>query len=611
MDWTELYDNSAEEHGRWEEKEKLIRYSHRTGILATLQSGTYSPLIAYLFTVNYILGVGCLGVPFAFLKSGIILGTISILVCSFFSFLTVIWVAQSSNRAMRSKIRTRGNAFQSPKPSRRTSATTSIVPKPLTEIHSLLPSISTSGSLNDLYQYMGAHSSLSERDSSSPSKSSRITSRKSSWQDSKRNSYQMASKARDYEIVEPEVTETAQLFLGDFYALYVYQGSLGALAYIGLLAYCQVFSQGCASMIWPAASSEPGITDPTRPPSVYTVAIPLIIFSAIVIPLSLYDLNEQIHVQVVMSMLRFASLGILLFGTLAAFWLDPRSSSDGASSSGSGSGEFVVPMFDTDGFSLMFTTAVFSQLFQHSVPGLIRPLSYEHRTKVPTIFASALGTTAAIYIGMGCVATYYFQDSMMSSINLNFSGYYWGVQPDSVYRPLAAALSLTVVLFPALDTLSVFPLIANTLGNNLMAGLPAGLLHPMVHALRTTWCMSTAPHGTDAASAEAESAQHEEKEVQRWTVSLFRLLAAVPPILLSAVITDLTVSLQLAGFTGIIVALVTPALLQISSSRDLNSADHLNQSSLFSSGWDHPILPYLALTLSGVAFAVCIAQFFM
>ena len=39
-------------------------------------------------------------------------------------------------------------------------------------------------------------------------------------------------------------------------------------------------------------------------------------------------------------------------------------------------------VFSFDGFGIMFSTALFSQLFQHSVPGLIRPLPEPQKKKV-------------------------------------------------------------------------------------------------------------------------------------------------------------------------------------------------------------------------------------
>ena len=103
------------------------------------------------------------------------------------------------------------------------------------------------------------------------------------------------------------------------------------------------------------------------------------------------------------------------------------------------------------GFGIAFSTALFSQLFQHSVPGLLRPLklqqqqqrrrssksnrrnskSADHRPSdhsqycannvlngVPRIFSLALGTTCALYLLLGVSAASFFGSGTRPSVNL-------------------------------------------------------------------------------------------------------------------------------------------------------------------------------------------------
>eukprot|EP00808_Paulinella_micropora_P013904 g52622.t1 len=62
-------------------------------------AGKYGPRAAYAFTINYILGVGCLGIPYALSKAGLLLGSFILCVVTAFSFLTVVWVAECVARA--------------------------------------------------------------------------------------------------------------------------------------------------------------------------------------------------------------------------------------------------------------------------------------------------------------------------------------------------------------------------------------------------------------------------------------------------------------------------------------------------------------------------------
>jgi len=618
MDWGSVYDDTAEEQGNWDQKLEQLRYdkSYRTGILSTLQSGKYTPLIAYCFCVNYILGVGCLGVPFAFYKAGLVLGIMVVVFCSAVSFCTVLWVAKCSTLLMQIKIQEKGSPFsQSPilhkaPPKSQQSATSETQGL-------LLKAITTSSSLNDLYAAVTLAATENSSSSQQPAGNARS---RDKWMSSRRNSYEMARRARNEVVAEPEVTAICEHFLGNFYAHFVYQGSLMALAYIGLLAYAQVFTQGIVSFFLP------GNIEGTEGTNETAGLLTLAFFSCVVVPLSLYDLNEQVILQVLMSLLRFVSLGILLLGTLVAIWMDPaRAYSDPSSNASAaapaapGSLLAEIPLFQLSGFGLIFTTSVFSQLFQHSVPGLIRPLAYHQRNEVPKIFGYALLTTASLYITTACAAVIYFRDNTRESVNLNFAGFGFGVGADSLWRPVASICGAVVVLFPALDTISVFPLIANTLGSNLHASFPWALEPMLACFIRPQQQTPTQTQTQTQTQAQAHAqSQAQAQAARRLATSCFRLVASLPPIILSRFVTDLTVSLQLAGVAGIVVALVTPALLEIAAERHIAScnvggaggmAALPTQSYRVAGVTDLPALPWVVLGLSAVAFALCIMQF--
>jgi hypothetical protein len=179
---------------------------------------------------------------------------------------------------------------------------------------------------------------------------------------------------------------------------------------------------------------------------------------------------------------------------------------------------------------------------------------------------------------------------------LNFSGFAWGLSGTGRYSALL--ISTLITLFPALDTLSVFPLIANTLGNNLHACFPESK--------------------TLVSNVLGIEASH--KKLQRATTIAWRLIAAFPPVFLSAFVTDLTVSLQLAGICGIVVALIIPALLQRHSLQyimDLKDSNRLGLSSSFLIN-ENPYTTQFSsisyvngvLIISFIAFAICLCQFF-
>ncbi|RHY89403.1 hypothetical protein DYB37_003294 [Aphanomyces astaci] len=403
-------------------------------------SSSYTPLVAYSFTVNYILGVGSLGVPYALYKAGIVFGSVLLVVVSFISYVTVMWVSETTARA-----------------------------------RDLDATNSKTKLLRDPFHF-------------------------------------------------PEVTTLCDRFLGVVGAT-LYQLSLLGLMYGGLLGYSQVFVNSIVSQLPSSFES-----------STVVVAV---VFGLIVVPLScvgtavmfddrychrLLDLSEQIHVQVVMAIVRFVALTTMIASATVALFVDTRDS------------------------------------------GLLAPLARKDQPKAPSIFGYALVTTTLFYLALSLSCCYYFGPKISSSVNLNWASFSWGVDGDV---PLwGRFLSFLVVLFPALDTLSVFPLIAITLGDNLAASLKG----------RLVWL------------------SHKRL--------ICRLVASLPPLVVAVVVTDLSVTLQFSGIFGIYVAFITPALLQLFSRRE--DPRHNVYSGRFSSeGYIFAVLAF-----GGVALVVATVQVF-
>ncbi|KAF0713431.1 Aste57867_4332 [Aphanomyces stellatus] len=413
-------------------------------------SSNYSPVIAYSFTVNYILGVGSLGVPYALYKAGIVFGSALLVFVSFVSYITVMWVSETTTRA-----------------------------------RELDAKNSKTKLLRDPYHF-------------------------------------------------PEVTTLCDRFLGVVGAT-LYQVCLLGLMYGGLLGYSQVFVNSIVSQL--------PVFDGSN-------AVVAAIFGIIVVPLSCVDLNEQIHVQVAMAIVRFFALTTMVVSASVALFTDAKDS--GALYPIQTPYTSEVPFVDFKSFGLLFSTTVFSQLFQHSVPGLLAPLARKDQAKASSIFGYALLTTTLFYLALSLSCCYYFGPKISSSVNLNWASFTWGIEGT---MPIwARFLSFLVVLFPALDTLSVFPLIAITLGDNLVASLK---------------------------------------------------VAAIPPLVIAVLVTDLSVTLQFSGIFGIYVAFITPALLQLFSQREDP------RTNIYSGPFSSENYVYAVLVFGGVSLLVATAQIFI
>lgn len=184
-------------------------------------------------------------------------------------------------------------------------------------------------------------------------------------------------------------------------------------------------------------------------------------------------------------------------------------------------------------------------------------------------------------------------------MNLNFANFTFGLNPDET-SPLVLSMlkvaSNVVVIFPALDTISVFPLIANTLGNNLLAASGPGFLKWIAHHI---------------SSANSSGAYHDlpletrKRLVQRASkiaTVFWRLVAAFPPLIGSLWANDLSFSLLLAGVAGLYVAFFAPSLLQLSSSRVFKDE------TIFSGWYSAPMLTYPVLLFGTFALGVVLLQ---
>ena len=181
----------------------------------------------------------------------------------------------------------------------------------------------------------------------------------------------------------------------------------------------------------------------------------------------------------------------------------------------------------------------------------------------------SLLTTSAFYLLLGTTAASYFGSETRSSVNLNFLNFTFGFDPvklSNVALVFARIASGIVVLFPALDTLSVFPLIANTLGNNQYAA--AGPKSIKWLGRRIVWLRSLRS-GNKSRYCELPLDRRKLVLAKASKIALmfWRLASALPPLIGSLFATDLSFSLLLAGVAGVYVAFLAPSLLQITSSR--------------------------------------------
>lgn len=578
MDWTSVYVESGEEdlliphlleehptaprlsvlvshlyHAATEEEHDEVTHHRLFQLLERhYPASSYTLKALYYLCINFILGVGCLGIPFAFARAGFVLCTCIMLTVTLFSFMTVLWVAESGERLqVLEKEDSKLEMQQQSEPSEGTL---------------LMPTSSTSAT---------------------------TTTRDRPQVDAER-----------YEVID-----LVSYYLGPAHKI-LYQISLMALMYVGLLAYTQVFCGSIATLLWGPG----GHTN-----DIGIVGLPQLVFGIMVIPLSCCDLEEQVAIQSIMASIRFVALGIMILGSTMALLLD-----DDNNANRTHPPYFAPPQPDDcqmsytacfSGFGVAFSTALFSQLFQHSVPGLLRPLQ-DQPSKIkqtPKVFGASLFTTFSFYFLLGTSAASYFGAKTLSSVNLNFSNFTFGLDVENAspfMLTMLNAASSVVVMFPALDTISVFPLIANTLGNNLLAASGPAFVKFLAHHLPAHRpCFTLVRQRIYRRSSNSfhdlptQVRKDLVKRASKIATVFWRLVAAVPPLVGSLWATDLSFSLLLAGVAGIYVAFFAPSLLQLASCRLLPL-----ETTIFNGWYSKPLLAYPVLLFATFSLGVVLFQ---
>eukprot|EP00455_Lapot_gusevi_P012607 TRINITY_DN1601_c0_g1_i3.p1 TRINITY_DN1601_c0_g1~~TRINITY_DN1601_c0_g1_i3.p1 ORF type:complete len:523 (-),score=75.63 TRINITY_DN1601_c0_g1_i3:41-1609(-) len=433
----------------------------------------YTPFVAYCFSVNYILGVGILGLPWGFVAAGWLLGPLLLVVVTIASFISVMFILDAMSRAQ---------------------GICSVVE-------------ASKGPFKPTFH------------PSSPTSRYKLT-------DEKR-----------------EMNELVGILLGGP-AQRLYEATVCIYLVAALWSYTSVFASALASRI-PVSFLNDGNTCDVYAAGAGSGCFELylfyaVIFAVVVVPLTTLDLSEQKIVQVSLAIFRFVSVFLMVSTTLSALYHYPANSS--ASSSSSPYLAKNVAAFNWGGLGQLLPIAVYSQIFHHSIPGLSQPVKQKKR--LGWIYFAVMMTTLALYSTLGVTLALYFGNDIEKACTLNWAHYTANQHPTPWW---ASAISYVVVLFPAADVISAFPLNGLTLGNNLLT-----------------------------------SFTNPEQQQQRKYKVMYRLIAAVPPVILACLLKDLRTVLDYAGCTGILLAFVFPSLLQFASIKEAKR--------LF--GEDHFFTPY-------------------
>lgn len=265
----------------------------------------------------------------------------------------------------------------------------------------------------------------------------------------------------------------------------------------------------------------------------------LAVFAFVAIPLACLELREQVWVQVVMFGARILVV-FLMVSTIMHGWSScahdavvfaaDTSTASAAPAIFGGSPAPNVPLADVTGISALLPVATYAFIFHHSVPVLATPIA--RKDTLPSLFRSAFLVCAVAYGALGLIVALGFGAATNGQCNLDWAGYVGCVASggSSVTANDASAtakfIRFVVLIFPAVDVLSAYPLNAITLGNNLMC------------AVLGDSAAAILAEGGEGVARRAPTADAPWFLRTHWSRiamrTLFRLLAAFPPIVAGA-----------------------------------------------------------------------------
>ncbi|XP_049852605.1 transmembrane protein 104 homolog isoform X2 [Schistocerca gregaria] len=327
-----------------------------------------------------------------------------------------------------------------------------------------------------------------------------------------------------------EINEMLDVAVGKW-ASNAYSTIISLFMYTALLSYSTVVASSLVTLV-----PFPGITteiycnvyaSQIEPSCLLSYNLYLVIFFLLVLPIAFLEISEQKILQIALTIFRFVTIFIIVITTLIALFAMPYGSLFIDSKPYSSFTDSFVP----SGIPIIYATIVFAQLCHHSVPGVIQPIKNKHRIR--WVFPFALFTTFLMYALVGLITSAYFGTNAFPMINLNwitYTGAGFNGQNIPVY---ARIISAVVVLFPIIDIVSAYPLNSVTLSSNLYSALPASV------RMRDSKLIKIA----------------------------LRLVASIPPIILSSFIRDLGVIVQISSVFGFFITFFAPAILQLATKK--------------------------------------------
>lgn len=285
-----------------------------------------------------------------------------------------------------------------------------------------------------------------------------------------------------------EMSELCEIFLG-INGLRLFSLTVSVYLYGSLWAYATVFANSLTA---------------NYPLGEFSYYFYLFVFALIVIPTSCYELSEQITLQMIYSACRVVMVVLMLSTVIIAYFKTGTTYVDNSLNlsenttsiydnsntnfdNNHNNSTFTIEglgndinndnsnnhlnLWNSGGLHIILPISLFAYIFHHSIPSLSEPVV--EKKQLNQIFILTLVCCCFAYTVIGVVLSLYFGDAIKSSLNLNWMDY----DGEKTFKDwsrtfrtiMVHIISSFVIVFPAVDVASAFPLCAITLGNNLLS----------------------------------------------------------------------------------------------------------------------------------------------
>ena len=445
-------------------------------------SSSFSPFALACFSLNYILGTGFLSLPWAYLQAGVLFSAASMAAICAVAYLSSEYLLTAMARADRvvlimsaSEGGGNGGAVDA-----------------CGDDRSFLGADEEGGETTELVE---VHEDVAASSSVGNSVSAEYGSLPLQQQQQQQQQQATGNKGHHPGGLEKltlgrrriDIPELTQIFLGDV-GFRSYSVCVSLYIYGAMWSFTSVFGCALASarphLLGPGSTSASSEMDQSSQLGGGDDSYPsyVLLYALIVVPMSCLELNEQKVVQIVLTGSRILMMFLMVATPLAAAFHSGSSSAaphfgnldDDAPGFPAG-----APLLDSSGIHKMLPVMVFAAIFHFSIPALSEQM-VDDKTQIHRVFVWSFVLVGALYSFIGVVDAWCFGSSIAQSANVNWADYHGGtgtwVDADGsgegrwVHVALwARAISFFVVMFPAINVISTFPLHALILGDSLMS----------------------------------------------------------------------------------------------------------------------------------------------